>query len=443
MRVGRGPRAGRDVAEFLPAALEIESSPASPLGRVVALCIALLFVCALAWATVGQVDVVAIARGRLIPAGHSRVVQPLEAGIVRVIHVRDGQPVRRGDALVDLDPTSREAEHDRLRHEHRAAQLHVARLRALLAAEPALTAPAGAPAGLVALQQRVLADQRAELGSRLEAARLQVEQRRAGVEAARADVRRLEAIVPLLTERAEAFRTLLAGEYVARLQYLEVEQDRLSRVQELAAQRERLAREIAAAAEAAEQMRLVQVEFTRARQSELADWEVRAALLEHDMAKAAQASRVQRLSAPVDGVVQQLAVHTIGGVVTPAQPVLVVVPTGEPVEVEAWIENKDAAFVRPGQPVEVKADSLPFTRYGTVGGEVLTVSRDAVAQERGGLAYLARVRLARASVATEEGEIALAPGMLVTVEIATGRRRLIEFLVSPLLRGWREAARER
>jgi len=79
------------------------------------------------------------------------------------------------------------------------------------------------------------------------------------------------------------------------------------------------------------------------------------------------------MSAPVDGVVQQLAVHTIGGVVTPAQPVLVVVPTGEPVEVEAWIENKDAAFVRPGQPVEVKADSLPFTRYGTVGGEVLAV----------------------------------------------------------------------
>ena len=152
---------------------------------------------------------------------------------------------------------------------------------------------------------------------------------------------------------------------------------------------------------------------------------------------------MQRLSAPVDGVVQQLAVHTIGGVVTPAQPVLVVVPSGEPLEVEAWIENKDAAFVRPGQPVEVKADSLPFTRYGTVTGEILTVSRDAVAQERGGPAYLARASLARASVATEDGDIALAPGMLVTAEIATGRRRLIEFLLSPLLRAWKESARER
>ena len=141
---------------------------------------------------------------------------------------------------------------------------------------------------------------------------------------------------------------------------------------------------------------------TRARQSELADWEARAALLEHDMAKAAQASRVQRLSAPVDGVVQQLAVHTIGGVVTPAQPLLVVVPTGEPVEVEAWIENKDAAFVRPGQPVEVKADSLPFTRYGTVAGRGADgLARRGRAGARG-LAYLARVRL-RARLGRDRG----------------------------------------
>jgi hemolysin D len=439
----RSARVLRVEAEFLPAALEIQASPPSPLGRALALSLTLLLAAAAGWAVVGRVDVVAVARGRIIPTGHSKVVQPLDGGIVRAVHVRDGQAVRKGAVLIDLDPTARQADYERLVQERAAAVLHAGRLRALLAGEDAIQTAVGAPAALVALQRRLLADQRAEIQARIEAARLFMEQRRAAVEASRADVARLEDIMPILTERSEAFRTLLAGEYVARMQFLEVEQERITRAGELVAQRERLSRDLAALAEAGEQRRVVEIEFTRARLAELAEWEARATALEHDVTKAAQAARIQRLSAPVDGVVQQLAVHTIGGVVTSAQPLLVVVPSGGPLEVEAWIENRDVAFVRAGQPVEVKADSLPFTRYGTVAGEVLDVSRDAVAQERGGLVYPVRVSLSRASVTTEEGDVRLVPGMLVSVEIATGQRRLIEFLLSPLLRSWKEAARER
>jgi hemolysin D len=142
-------------------------------------------------------------------------------------------------------------------------------------------------------------------------------------------------------------------------------------------------------------------------------------------------------------VVQQLAIHTVGGVVTPAQPLMVIVPSSGPLEVEAWIENKDVGFVQAGLPAEIKVDTFPFTRYGTVAGEVLSVSADAVPQERAGLVYGARVSLDDTALRTEEGEIRLRPGMAVSVEIKTGERRLIEFVLSPLLKAWQESGRER
>lgn len=440
----RRPRAlGRREREFLPAVLEIEESPPSPVGRAVAVTIMALLAGAVAWAIAGRIDVVAVARGKVIPTGHSKVVQPFDSGIVRAIHVRDGQAVRKGAVLIELDPTTKAADHERFLHERRAAEVHVARLRALLAGEPSLGAPEGAPATLVALQQRMLADQQAEHAARLEAARLSIAQRQAAVAAVRADITRLEAIVPILTERSEAFKKLLAGEYVARMQYLEVEQERITRVQDLAAQRERLAQGLAALAEAQQQRELVEIEFARSRRAELAEWETRAASLAHEVVKAAQTARIQRLRAPADGVVQQLAVHTIGGVVTPAQPLVVIVPAGAPLEVEAWVENKDIGFVQPGQAAEVKVDAFPFTRYGTVNGAVLTVSRDAVPLEKVGLVYAARVSLERSVMVADGGPVPLRPGMSVSVEIKTGQRRLIEFVLSPLLRARSEAARER
>jgi len=442
--MGSGRRVpGTREREFLPALVEIEESPPSPVGRAVALTLMALLAGAVGWAVIGQVDVVAVARGRIVPTGHSKVVQPFESGIVRAIHVRDGQTVRRGAVLIELDPTTKAADHERLLHEARTALVHAARLRALLDGEPALTAAPDAPAALVALQQRLLEDQQAEHTARLEGARLTVVQRQAAVAAVRADIARLEAIVPIITERADAFRRLLAGEYVARLQYLEVEQERITRVQELAAQRERLAQSLAALAEAEAQSDVIEVEFARSRVTELAEWEARAASLAQEVIKAARTERIQRLTAPADGVVQQLAVHTVGGVVTPAQPLLVVVPADARLEGEVWVENKDIGFVKAGQEARVKVDAFPFTRYGTVDGAILTVSRDAVPLERGGLVYAARVSLGRVVVEADEGPVPLRPGMSVSVEIKTGQRRLIEFVLSPLLRAGSEAARER
>jgi hemolysin D len=313
----------------------------------------------------------------------------------------------------------------------------------LLAGGSALEAPEGADPAFVALLRQMLFDQLGEHESRLEAARLLIEQRRAMVAATQADIDRLEATVPMLTERAEAFKTLLKGGFVARMQYLEIEEQRITRVQALAMQRERLLQDRAGLAEATKQMHALGFEFRRSRLGELADWETRAASLEQEVVKAAQHSSVQRLTAPVDGVVQQLAVHTVGGVVTPAQPLMVIVPRDHPLEVEAWVENKDIGFVSVGQPVEVKLDTFPFTTYGTIPGKVLVVSRDAVQVDKVGLVYAARASLEHSTIPVDGRPMPLLAGMSVSVEIKTGQRRLIEFFLSPFLRHARESLRER
>ncbi len=152
---------------------------------------------------------------------------------------------------------------------------------------------------------------------------------------------------------------------------------------------------------------------------------------------------IQRLASPIAGVIQQMAVHTLGGVVTPAQQLMVIVPHDHPIEVEAWIENKDVGFVSTGQPVEVKIDTFPFTTYGTVPGRILVVSRDAVQVDKVGLVYAARASLDRSAIVVDGRATPLLAGMSVSVEIKTGQRRLIEFFLSPLIRHARESLRER
>ena len=261
--------------------------------------------------------------------------------------------------------------------------------------------------------------------------------------ATQADVQRLETTVPMLAERAEAFKKLLEDGFVARMQYLEIEEQRVTRVQSLAMQRERLVQDQAAVAEAHQQRAALEAELRRTYLTELAEWETRATSLAQELVKASQRMAIQRLASPIAGVIQQMAVHTLGGVVTPAQQLMVIVPHDHPIEVEAWIENKDVGFVSTGQPVEVKIDTFPFTTYGTVPGRILVVSRDAVQVDKVGLVYAARASLDRSTMVVDGRATPLLAGMSVSVEITTGQRRLIEFFLSPLIRHVRESLRER
>ncbi len=433
------------VAEFLPAVLEIQEAPPSPIGRGILWTVMLAFSAAVVCSSLSRVDMVAVAPGKIIPSGHSKIVQPLEGGVVSAIHVQDGQTVRHGDILIELDATQNDADRDRASNEYRAALVEAARLRALIKMEGTFMPPAESDPQFSVLQQQLLRDQLAEFSARVDAARQLIAQRRAAVEATQDNLRRLEATVPMENERAEAYRALLAQQYVSKMDYLQFEQQRIDKAQEWAGQKNRLRQDLAALAEARQNYQAVLSEFQQSKQAELSALETKAASLLQEVRKAGQKTALQKLASPIDGVVQQLAVHTIGGVVTPAQPLLIVVPQDHPVEVEAQLENKDIGFVREGQVVELKVETFPFTLYGTIPGKVLTVSDDAVPleKEKGGLVYVSRVSMDRATMQVEGKQIHLSPGMAVTVEIKTGQRRVIEYLLSPLLRSAQESLRER
>jgi hemolysin D len=458
----------RDELAFLPAALEIVETPPSPIGRATALTIAAVFSVALAWAAFGSIDIVATAPGKIIATGRSKTIQPFETGVVRAIHVRDGQSVKAGDVLIELDPTMTEAERNHMRTDLMAARLDVARLRAALADYDDPLAgffpPEDANADLVSTQRRFLLDQLTEHRAKVAALEQQKLQKQAERATIAATIAKLEASISILQQRVDIRSTLYSRELGSKLAYLEMLQLLVEQEHELAVQKSRAQEADAAVAALAESRRQTIAEFHRNLLDELAKAEAKAAGLAQDVIKAEQRTKLQMLTAPVDGVVQQLAIHTVGGVVTPAQALLVVVPTGGHLEVEAMVSNRDIGFVHTGQDVAIKIDTFNFTRYGLLHGKVLSVSQDAIAREkpqdktndraqgaetttsepRGQeLSYAARVSLDRTQMMIEDKLVNLGFGMAVTAEIKTGSRTVLSYLLSPILRHGHESLRER
>jgi hemolysin D len=429
--------------EFLPAVLEIQQAPPSPIGRAILWTIMAVFASAVLWANLGWIDIVATAQGKIIPSGYSKVIQPYEAGVIAAIHVQNGQLVKRGDVLIELDPTLNRADHDRASNEYRAAKVEAARLRALISGRSTFEAPPDGDPQYILLQRQLLRDQVAEYQARAASVKHLIDQRKAGLDQTKENIHRLEATVPMEAERADAFKKLLDHEAVTKMDFLQAEGQRIDKTQELAGQRKKLMQDQSALAEAEKNYRVLVSEFQQSKQMELSTIETKVASLVQEVTKAGQRAGFQRLTTPIDGVVQQVAVHTVGGVVTPAQQLLIVVPLEHPVEVEAQVENKDVGFVKEGQVVELKVETFPFTLYGTIPGRVVSVSDDAAPIEKVGLVYPTRVSMDRATMQVDGKPVHLSPGMAVTVEIKTGQRRVIEYLLSPLLKSVKESLRER
>ena len=465
---GTSVRRGEHELAFLPAALEIVETPPSPIGRAIGATIVGFFSLALVWACLGTIDIVATAPGKIIPTGRSKVVQPFEIGVVRAIHVRDGQSVKQGDALIELDPTINGAEREHLQSDLIAAQLDVARLRAALADGPDPLAefrpPAEADPALVAMQRQFLLTQTAEERAKLAALDGQKTQKEAERATAAAAIGKISALIPLLQQQVDMRRTLFEHETGSRLLYLQTVQQLVEQQQELNIQKSRYREADAAVAAITETRAQTAAEYHRALFDDLGKAEPKAAGLTQDLIKAEQRTRLQLLTAPVDGIVQQLAAHTVGGVVTPAQPLLVVVPLDSHLEIEARVSNRDIGFVEAGQEAEIKVETFNFTRYGLLHGSVSTVSADAVGRDdpqeetpdktqrsedtsrtprNEEPVYTARVSLERTQMQVENKLVNLSPGMAVTVEIKTGSRTIISYLLSPLRKYRQDSLRER
>ena len=460
-------RRGEELA-FLPAALEIVETPPSPIGRTIGATIILLFCAALAWAWWGTIDIVASATGKIVPSGRTKVIQPFETGVVRSIRVQDGQAVKAGDVLIELDPTVNAAERDHLHNDLLAEQLNIARLRAALAGGDDrvadFTPPADADPVLISTQRQLLLSQVNEHRAKIAALARQQAQKEAEQATTAATIHKLETMIPAIQQRVDIRKTLMDKELGSKITYFEVLQLLVEQQGELSVQKSHLHEAEAAVAAIRETRGQAVAEYRHTLSDELAKAEQKANGLTQDLIKAEQKTRLQLLTAPVDGVVQQLAIHTVGGVVTPAQSLLVVVPSDSRLEIEAMVSNRDIGFVHPGQEAEIKIDTFNFTRYGLLHGQVLSVSQDAVIRDRQQdrsddrglgtqndtsepkgqeLNYSARISLDRTQMQIDDRMVNLSPGMAVTVEIKTGSRTMLSYLLSPLLRYRQEALRER
>lgn len=407
-------------AQFLPGVLALQESPASPTlrwtGRILMSLVAFFFL----WAIFGRIDIIVHATGKIIPSSRTKTIASIDVASVKALHVVEGQTVKAGELLIELDSSSSDAEHDKAADAVAQARLQLARANALReavasGANPRLPQVPAATAAQWEAAQRQLESQYRDVKSKLD--RLDDE------------IVRYGAALPLARQLAEDYQSLLADNTVSRHAWQEKEQARIELQGQLA--------------DARNQRSALIAQTLKEAHDEGIDASKRIEAGLQDQRRAGEHSKLLKLVAPVSGTVQQLNVHTVGGVVPAAQPLMQIVPQEAAVEVEAFLENKDIGFVQVGQDAKVKIEAFDYTRYGTVPATVRHVSHDAIEDEKRGLIYASKIVLSRHTLAAEGRTLALAPGMSVTVEIRTGTRRVIEYVLSPLIRHQQESLNER
>jgi hemolysin D len=473
-----GPARMADEAAFLPAALSLQATPPHPAPRRAIWAICALFVIALLWACFGQVDIVAVASGRIVVSEGTKLVQPLEASVVKAIHVEDGDKVKAGQVLIELDPTTAQAENSKVTQERAGALSEAWRTAALLKAmerqhagkdgkakAPQLPAEATQPDSGLSATELALARNQLDaewLNIQAQQAKLQadIDTKRADLETVREQVAKLKATLPMAQKREEDFAKLAKEGFVAQHAGEDRTRARIEMEQDLAAYRARREETKAEIVQAEQTLAAFKADTLKTLNERHAKADLQARQLVAEGAKTSQREKLTTLKAPVDGTVQQLAIHTPGGVVTPAQVLLVVVPDEAQVTADVTLDNKDIGFVNLGQTAEIKLETFPYTRYGTIEAKVTTITADAVMQQtqvqpdkegsqsakpqvQGGAVFPATLTLSRNTINVDGKQIRLTPGMNVTAEIKTGKRRVIEYLLSPVQTYAKESLRER
>lgn len=440
-----GPARLADEAAFLPAALSLQETPVHPAPRRIAWTMMVLFVIALVWAIVGEVDIVAVAPGRIIVSDRTKVIQPLEASVVKAVLVKDGDHVKAGQVLVELDTAMANADQASVQEQLHAAQSEATRTQALLDLLQNTKQLAQVTSELgtdVPTKNQLIAEWQ-DISAKLGKLDAEAKRKTAEIATVKAAIAKLEATLPLAQSREADYTKLVDQGFISGHATQDKTKERIEQERDLATQRAKLMEAQAGLNESLQAKAAYQAETQRALSDRNAQANTKLGQLGADQRKATQRQKQTQLTAPVDGVVQQLAIHSVGGVVTSAQALMVIVPDSTEVTAEVSIANQDIGFVNQGQTAEVKLETFSYTKYGTVQATVQTVTADAVTDEKKGSFYPATLTLAKGSMLIDGKRVPLSPGMNVTAEIKTGKRRIIEFLASPIERAGRESLRER
>ena len=459
----RAAVATRDDMEFLPSALEIVVTPPSPVAMWMMTVICAGILSALVWSYFGWLDIHAIANGKIQPNGRTKVVQPLEPGRVIAIHVENGARVEAGQVLLELDPTETTADREALARDLESSLAEAARRTSAIASarSSALTpVPIVFANGISEVLRRretaVLTADIGQLRSQIASLRAQYDEKNAMKIRLQASIDAREKLLALARERVAMRQEIETRGAGSRAQIIEALQQFEQQMTTQATERGQLLEMDTAMASIERKLDEARTQFIADQTQKLAEIERKSDRLEQELIKAKSKRDRTELRAPLAGTVQQLNVSTVGQVVTSGQSLMTVVPIDGTLEVEAMIANKDIGFVKLGQEAVVKIEAFPFTRYGAIAAHVVKISRDAVddrenaamtdaataAKPQNGvgapstrtqnLVFPATLRLDKRTISIDGEEIPLTPGMAVTVEIKTGQRRAIDYVLSPL-----------
>lgn len=453
----QAPREGFEV-EFLPAAVEILETPVSPAGRAVALSLCALFVLVLLLCIFGRMNIEAVARGKLIPLGHIKKVESLDMAKVESILVEDGQYVEKGQELIRLDPTERTSDLEQVTQEYLQDVLISCRAEEVLKAlksdlsvrstgiREAVKQVAFSDGILeeeILLHQVLCNRQVGQFTAQVDDYDEQIKACRAETVSARARVKKLATLLPLYQEEEKVNRQLEESRLIDHMEWLRSKETLVNTREQLAVEESTINRCTAEISALEKRKTSFCESFLSERLTELTEARARAARLRPAIVKAREREKNFILTAPVAGIVQQLQVHTIGAVVQPAVPLLTIVPKDTRLEVEAMVENKDIGFIENGQTVKVKVDSFPYTKFGMIEGSVRHISMDAEEFEDGRILFPVKVSMEKQHIQVDGRPVRLSPDMSVTAEVKTGKRRVIEFFLTPFLRGLDESLKER
>ena len=441
--------------DFHPALIRLQQSAPNPLGRTVLWVVLGFLALILGWSLIARLDIVAVADGKLVPSSYLKIVQPVEAGVVKEILVREGEVVREGQVLMRMDAVLSESDLRSMTAEFQARRLALKRIDAQLNGRQLLRGVDDNPDAFAKVQAQFAAN-KVSYESALAQERSVLQKTRHELAAATEVRSKLRQTLPHYREQEAAYEKLVRDGFAGKIVYTDKQRERIEKEQDLNAQEAAILSARASIEQSERRLAQITADYRKQLESERAEIAPLAERSSQDLKKQEHKHRLLELKAPQEGVVKDLATHTVGTVASPGTILMTLVPKEEALLAEVWVRNDDVGFVQPGQRVRLKLATFTFQKYGFVEGEVLRVSADAAEQgadaqaptaSRGRatspLAYKTLVHLNTQTLAHEGRSLRLQPGMQVSAEVHLGTRTAMEYLLSPVQKAWHEAARER
>ena len=419
-----------DSHEFKPVLSEIEDSPVSPLGRCTFWVIVAIMIVTVLWLTLGKVDIVVSARGLVIPDGEAKIIQPLDTGVISKILVKEGDFVKEGQALMEIDPATTEPELESVQKNLEDTLLEIKRLNATTDGIEFDTTNETSETALI--QQNLYNASMSALKNKVEVKRIDLSKTEDELNASRAELEAKKQILGSAMDKEQRMKNVLDviayDDYqnvINEIKTLSAEVTKLNyQIKELTSQKVQIQKEISA----------IEDEFKATNLEKLADKTKAANELKSNADQIIFRNTKQTITSPCDGYVDKLFIHTIGGVVTPAQQLFAVTPVNTPLLIKATVLNQDIGFVKEGMNVSVKIDTFNFQKYGMIEGEVKTVSKNSIQDEKLGPVYEVYITPLTHTLKVEGKDEDIRTGMSLAAEINVGKRRIIEFFIYPLIK---------